>query len=329
MKKIYLWLSMMLIFVCAGKAQTNLYSNNFDALTVGGYAASQLGTPWTTWSNAPGGSEDGIISSTQSHSASNSVEIALNNDFVMNLNDKTTGRYKVEFYMYVATGHIGYYNILSDFNGSNSKWAFQIYAYDGNIYVDAGGASATISIFTLNTWNKMDLIVDLDDDFATFFINDIEKISYQWSKGAQGSDNSLKLDAIDFFGIDSLSTPTTTTSTSGYFIDDISIDELTAPVAPSNLVATYSSTTGNIDVTWTAPTTAPDLYKLSRNGNVIYSGASNSYTDVGPWPNNYGYAARAFFTGQGYSHSSNVDSAKVPGGVTRDLVLMEGGTGTW
>lgn len=326
MKKLYL-LFVILLATFAVNAQ-NIYFNNFDTYTAGVYAAQTMGSPWTTWSNAPGGAEDGHIVSTHAYSSPNSVGIILNNDLVMNLNDKTSGRYKIEFYMYVATDSLGYFNVLSDFNGSSSIWGFQVYIYNDSIFVDAGGTTAAKTTFAFDAWNKMDLIVDLDDDFATFMINANEIISYQWSKGAQGTGSTNKLDAIDFFGWDGTGAPTTATGTAGYFIDDISIDQLTPPDPPMSLTATLNG--GNIDVTWSAPgTSTPDLYKLSRNGSVVYGGTNLSYTDVGPWPNDYGFGARAYYSGLGYSHSSNIDSVTVPNGCTRDLVLMEGGTGTW
>lgn len=328
MKKLYLSCAMMLVCFAMGKAQTNLYFTNFDALTAGGLTAQQIGAPWTTWSLAPGGAEDALISTTYSYSSPNSVGIIANDDLVMNLYDKTTGRYKVGFRMYVETGKIGYYNLLSDFNGNNSKWAFQVMIYNDSIFVDAGGTAAAKTTFAFDTWHQMDIIIDLDDDFATFLIDDAEIISYQWSKGAQGTDNMLKLDGIDFYGWDGTGSPTPVTGTPGYFIDDISVDSVFAPEAPFNLSAALIGS--DIDVSWTAPATAPDLYKLSRNGAVVYSTTGLlSYIDVGPWPNTYVYGARAYYTGQGYSHSSNTDTVTVPGGVTRNLVLMEAGTGTW
>jgi hypothetical protein len=327
MKKVYLFLVMMMVCFSVVKAQTNIYFNNFDTLTAGGYTALQLGSPWTTWSSAPGGAEDAHISTTQSFSSPNSIGVALNNDLIFGFGDLITGRYKVTFQMYVATGYLGYYNFLSDFAAANSKWAFQVMIYNDSIFVDAGGTTAAATTFTFDAWNKMDLIIDLDDDFATFLINDAEIISYQWSKGAQGTDNSLKLDAIDFYGWDGTGAPTTATGTAGYFIDDINVDQVDAPEAPFNLDANLNG--ADIDVSWSAPTTTPDLYKLSRNGSIIYTGTNLNYTDVGPWPNNYGFGARAYYTGLGYSHSSNIDSVLVPGGVTRNLVLFEEGTGTW
>ncbi len=328
MKKIYTLAIALFLFSVQSFAQTTLYSNDFESYTVGLKIAQQAGSPWTTWSNAPGGTEDAIISSTQSHSPTKAINVLNNNDLVLDLFDKTSGRFKISWYMYVESGKLGYFNMLNDFAGTNSLWALQVYIYNDSMYVDAGGTSAAKTTFTTNNWKHVEVIVDLDDDFATFYLDNVEIISYQWSKGAFGTNNSLKLDGVNFYGWNGANPPTPTTqNTSGYYIDDLVLDSVPTPQAPSNLVATLVGP--DIEVNWTAPTTTPDSYKLSRNGKVVVSTTNTSYTDLAPWANTYTYKARAHYQGLGYSHSSNADTATVPGGVERDLVLFEGGTGTW
>lgn len=319
MKKTLLFLFVMLTGIFTLKAQLNLYTTDFESYTAGTRLAVQAGAPWTTWSLAPGGAEDPFVSATQAHSGTKSVNVLNANDCVFQLNDKTTGRYMIEWYMYVESGKLGYFNFLSDFNGGSSKWALQVFMIHDSIKIDADGESKAKGFFTTNTWKKMQVIVDLDDDFATLYVDGTELISYQWSKGAQGADNSLKLDGINFYGWDN-----DATGTSGYYIDDLKVDSVSSPVAPSNLSATINGS--DVDVVWTAPMPAPDLYKLSRNGGVVYAGTGLTYTDVAPWPETYIYGARAHYAGQGYSHSSNLDSVTIAGGVSRNQVLFEKGT---
>jgi len=325
MKKIYLLFAMVVMGALSLNAQV-IYTTDFDTLTAGTRLAVQTGDPWTTWSLAPGGAEDPYISTTQAHSGANSVNVLNGNDCVLQFFDKTTGRYKIEWYMFVETGKLGYFNLLSDFNAGSSLWAFQAYIYNDSIFIDANGAAAVLTTFPLNTWVKCHIIVDLDDDFATFYRNDEEIVSYQWSKGAQGTDNSLKLDGVNFYGWDGTGSPVAG-GQSGYYIDDVTFEAVTAPTTPLNLTATLNG--ADVDVGWTAPVPNPDSYKLSRNGVIINSTTSLAYTDVAPWANTYIYAARAYYAGLGYSHSSNSDTATITGGVTRNLVLMEEGTGTW
>ncbi|NTW32434.1 MAG: T9SS type A sorting domain-containing protein [Bacteroidetes bacterium] len=326
MKKINFLFILFFLTVCGLHAQTNLYFSDFETYTAGGKIALQAGTPWTTWSNEPGGSEDAIISTAQAHSGANSIYISDSNDLVFNLNDRITGRYKVEWNMFVETDKIAYFNLLSSFEGSSSKYAIQVYVYNDSLFVDAGGAYSAKLPYQLNSWKKIQIIVDLNDDFATFYVDSNEVISYKWSGGVYGVDNSLKLDAVDFYGWDG-SGSSAIDSIPGYYIDDFSFDSVVAPESSSNLTAVLN--TANIQVSWTAPTVAPDSYKLSRNGIVVNSTSGLTYTDLNPWPNTYTYAVRAHYIGEGYSHSSNDTTLVVTGGVSRNLVLMEGGTGTW
>jgi hypothetical protein len=71
---------------------------------------------WTTWSGNEGGAEDGIVSTGQASSGSQSLFIDGGvgggpQDVVLNLGNQTTGRYRVQFKMYVADGKAAYFNI--------------------------------------------------------------------------------------------------------------------------------------------------------------------------------------------------------------------------
>ena len=330
MKKIYLFFLVLILGGLSLNAQV-LYSDNFDTYTSGVKVAQTIGTTWwSTWSNAPGGTEDAVFSNTQSVSPSNSVYVAGVNDLIFKTNDKVAGRFELSWQMFVPTSHIGYFNILHNFNGGNSDWGFQAYMYNDSVYVDAAGAASASATFTRNVWHIVKLVIDIDDDFASFYLDGNEVVSYQWSKGVDGSGTLNKLDAIDFYAWDGTGSPTPITNgtTIGYYFDDLLFEQVTAPDAPTNLTAVVNG--ADIDVNWTAPTTTPDNYKLSRNGSIIFTTPSAlTYTDVAPWPNTYVYMVRAGYGVSGYSHSSNTASAIIPGGVLRNLVLMEGGTGTW
>lgn len=329
MKNIYFSLAVLLLSCLSLNAQV-LYSDNFDSYANNAKVAQTIGsTWWTTWSNAPGGPEDGIISNAQSVSPPNSIYIAGSNDLVFKCGGKTTGRYELSWQMFVPTSHIGYFNLLHHFSGNTSKWAFQAYIYNDSIYVDAGGAKAAGAQFIRNTWHFVKVVVDVDDDFATCFIDGNELISYQWSKGAFGDGTINKLDAINFYAWDGTQSPTPNTggSIKGYYVDDLLYKQVTPPNAPTNLTATVNG--ADVDLTWTAPNPTPINYTLMKNGTVIVNTTNNTYTDIGPWPNTYNYIVRAGYGTSGYSHSSNIATVTITGGVTRNLVLYEAGTGTW
>lgn len=329
MKKLYFSLAALILGCLSLNAQV-LYSDNFDTYTAGAKVAQTIGsTWWTTWSNAPGGTEDAVFSTTQAQSTPNSVYVAGTNDLVFKCGGKTTGRYELSWQMFVPSAHVGYFNLLHIFSGSSSEWGFQAYIYNDSIYVDAGTPTSAGTQFSRNAWHVVKLVIDIDDDYATCFIDGNELVSYQWSKGAFGDGTTNKLDAIDFYAWDGSSSPTPNTggSTVGFYVDDLLYEQVTAPNAPTNLTATVNG--ANIDVAWTAPTPAPTNYVLIKNGYNILNTTNTSYTDLGPFPNTYNYMVRAGYGTSGYSHSSNIATATVTGGVTRNLVLYEVGTGTW
>ena len=73
---------------------------------------------------------------------------------------------------------------------------------NGYCVVDAGAASADSLAYSNNTWNNVIIIVDVDDDFATMYLNNNELVSWVFSSGSFGTGTTHKLDAMDFFGWD-------------------------------------------------------------------------------------------------------------------------------
>ncbi len=303
---------------------SQIVSEDFDSYTVGQGVAQSAGTPWSTWTNSPGGSEDPVISDSIAHSGSNSAYVSGQNDGILNLNDLTTGRYRLDFYVSVKNGKSGYFNVLQDFNGSNSKWGTEwFFNPDGTGKVNAGASNAAEFTYTQDSWLHVRLFIDLDNDFATELLDGNELVSWQWSTGSNGGNSLNKLDAVDFYAwAPSGASP-------GYFFDDVTFTQLSTLNAPQNLVS--SLTDDDISLTWDAPSgSTPDSYTVIRNGKVIASGlTTTSYDDNDVYPGDYTYTVKAFYNDEGYSPSSNEASETIAGGVDRDLVLYEIGTGTW
>lgn len=324
MKQIFL--SFALFIICAVTLQAQvIISQNFDALTAGAgtYAAQQLGAPWTTWSGTTGNAEDPAVMTTQAASAPNSVYIATtSNDFVCHLSDKTTGRYKLNFQIFVEAGKIGYFNILNDFAGSSSIWAMQAYfKSNGYCVVDAGAASADSLPYTTNAWHEVLFIIDVDDDFATMYLNGTELVSWVFSGGSFGDGTTHKLDAVNFYGWSDDLQP-------GYYIDDFNFEQVTVPEAPMNLTAAVTGS--DVALAWTAPTSSPDSYTILRNNTVLASGITTlTYADNNLYPQDYNYVAKAHYNNLGYSHSSNDTTITIAGGITRNNVLFEATTSTY
>lgn len=324
MRKIYLTLCVALISM-ATMAQTTLIGEDFETFTAGTGIADQAGAPWTTWSGTTGGSEDPVVSTDQAHGGANSIYVIANNDLVLDLGAQSTGRFQVKFWIYVTSGNAAYFNLLSDFAGTSSEWATQTkFNGDGTGLVDAGGADAGTFTYSHDTWIEINYIVDIEDDFATLYIDGSEIISWQYTRGSFGDGCAPILDAVNIYGwTDDSGNP------SDFYIDDIEFIQQVAVDAPTNLVANVTGS--DISTTWDAPATGtPDSYSLMKNGVVLASGLTDLfYDETNLYPNTYTYVVRAHYDGLGYSASSNEAEGTVAGGVLRNLVLLELHTGTW
>ncbi|MBC8185076.1 hypothetical protein H8E88_28615 [candidate division KSB1 bacterium] len=88
MKRILLAATALCLVAFNAYSQTLLFEDNFDAYTAGEFLAQQSEN-WTTWSDAPGGDEDALISTEQFLSAPNSLLIKGSSDVVLLLDDRT------------------------------------------------------------------------------------------------------------------------------------------------------------------------------------------------------------------------------------------------
>ena len=188
----------VLVFSSNSKAQ---FSDNFDSYTIPGQVACQNPTDWTTWSNNPCSAEDASVSNVYSYSSPNSALISPNNDFIKLFGPQTSGTWYTSFWMYIPTGKAGYFNHLSEFTFvTGGYWAFDCYFDVG------GGGRLTANHNTTNftylndTWNFIQVVVNLDADLAEFWVADSLILSWPWSEGSSSGTGPLELDAADFFG---------------------------------------------------------------------------------------------------------------------------------
>lgn len=302
--------------------QTVLFSDNFDSYIAGQTLASQGAPNWTTWSEAPGGVEDPTIVTDQSHSTAQSAMIAGSNDGVLLLNDKTTGRYEISLWIYVPAGKLGYYNILQDFVPlGTSIWGLEIFFDAGGVgSINAGGEGTGSFYYNYNTWFNVRHIIDLDNDFATTYVNNELVVEWQWSLGATGSGQN-KLDAMDFYAwTGDKGTPT-------MYIDDITFSQVESPAAPLNLQATLTG--NNVTLNWETPATGtPTGYRIYKDNKFVTEVAGLTYDDINVYPGTHSYTVRADYDGN-ISSPSNVAEVNIEGGADRNYVLVEIGTGTW
>jgi len=225
---------LLLSIVCAFTlfALSAQVSDDFSSYTVGGgklaqQAIAQGKDYWTTWSNQPGGAEDGVIA--EQPAGNKAVYLTYGNDQILKLGKKNSGTWIHSFKIYVPANKDAYFNIQADFTGSQTGvWALECYLATlkptsttpqpltpgiGNFY--AGKATTTPFNFTHDTWIPMKLIINLDDDEGKFYVNDVLVHEWQYSLGNNGAGGCPKvIDAFNIF-------PPSNTARSTFYVDDI------------------------------------------------------------------------------------------------------------
>lgn len=202
-------------------AQTIVFNDNFDSYTVGSHLA-QSNSAWTTWSNAPGSAEDGMITNNQAVSTPNSLFISGSNDQVYPFGNYTTGHYSVSFNYFVpSTGNGAYFNIQHILL---QEWAFACYFYStGDGYLKVGNAMYTFACPS-DTWFPIAFDLDMDNDLAELAINNT--IVHTWPFHYQEIDTNgtNQLAGINFYA----GAPNIGVLSGTYYVDDFSVTEVSA-----------------------------------------------------------------------------------------------------
>jgi hypothetical protein len=245
MKKTLLIIVALFWIGIGAKAQV-LFSDDFESYTTGSYLVQQAyaGGWWTTWSNqTTGGTEDAYISETQAHSAVKAVKIDSDqDDIILKLGNKTSGKFNVSFWYYIPTGFGGYFN-MQHYQSPGIQWASEVYF--GNDGAGNIKAQNIITNFThaLDTWVYIENIVDIDLDTAWFYVDGVKIVQWKFSTQADGTAGAAQLGGFDFYG------GAITGQTPTYYFDDVEFTQLTQPLDPP----TISVSTTNINTNGLAP----------------------------------------------------------------------------
>ena len=253
MKKILLFNLALVALTLTTQAQTILYSNNFDAYTPAGFLGTQAGLPFTTWSNAPGGAEDAVISTAFANSPSNSVFIANSNkDVILRLGNKTSGKFNISFYYYIPLGFGAYYN-LQHFEAPGNQWANEVYfGNNGAGNIQANGVTTNFT-HPNDAWFLIENHVDIDNDTAALFINGVHIKTWPFATQASGGAGAAQLGGVNFYG------GSITGQTPKYYFDDVTYTELVLPLTPPTINVSVADiyTSG----------TAPETFTITNDGD--------------------------------------------------------------
>ncbi len=278
------------------------WADNFDTYTAGQMLACQNPIDWTTWTFSPCNvTEDAKISNAQSYSAPNSFVVVQNNDEVHPIGDLTYGKYSISFRVYLPTGKNGYFNTLSGFTGGAYEWAMECYFNTGGQgSLNAGGTGVASFTFPYNTWNLVELIVDIDNDEAEFKFNGNSIHTWQWTSGATGSGGQLQLAGNDFFGA---------TAQDQMYVDDYSfVDLLAVPVELTSFTATTNGK--EVILSWSTATELNnhgfEIQRSMQGGEFFTVGFVNGKGTTTE-QQNYSFADRNFEDGNYYYRLKQVD----------------------
>lgn len=177
---------------------------------------------WTTWSGTEGGAEDGIVSTAQAASGLNSLSIVGGagggpQDVLLLLGDRTDGRYRATFEIYIPAGNGGYYNI-QHFEAPGVEWAHQIiFNADGTAQLDAEAAAVVEFTYAQDTWITVDQIIDIDNDWTTLIVDGVQLNSWPFNAQATAPTGTNQLGAFNFFPLD---------ADNVFFIDNVFLEAL-------------------------------------------------------------------------------------------------------
>ncbi len=221
------------------------FYDSFDSYTAGQQLACQNPVAWTTWSNVPCHPvEDAYISSVYASSPPNSFKVVAGTDLVKPLGNKTSGTYEIQFSIYVQSGYGGYFNALATFlPPSTYNWAMDCYFYPTGIGAVTGGNTTANFNFSFNTWNTVNLIVNLDTDQAQFKFNGNLIYTWQWTLGIYGGGSPLNLAGINF---------NSNSASYEMYVDDFLFGDYPVPVELTSFTA--SANKGAVELNWTTAT---------------------------------------------------------------------------
>ena len=204
---------------------------------------------WTPWGLTPGAADDATVSDAQSNSGDQSLLVSEANgdDMLFVTGDKTSGRYKLSWNMYVPTGQTGYFNSQKFGGAPGDEFGMQVEFFaDGTATLDAGDSDIVTHNWNHDEWMHIELVIDLDDDWMIYNINGENIYSWPASWETFMTSGTLQFGGINFFG----------NAGTEQYIDDVVFFELASCTADAVICDDYEtyyagSTTGGQNPWWT------------------------------------------------------------------------------
>lgn len=227
-----------LTLICAVFAATTLsaqtFSDNFDSYTAGQKLALQSGGAWTTWSNAPGGTEDTYVSNAMASSMPNSIYFSSTVqaggpvDQVRNFGVLNTGQFSMGMKMYIESTKGAYFNFQKNAT-IGQTWAADVhFEADGTFnVVNTSGLNFNASMnYPQDTWFDFRIDINFNTNQWEVFFNNVSAGSF--------ANTENQIASIDIFPL----------LNNSFYIDDYEYTVTPYTLPNLNLAATLVSFTG-------------------------------------------------------------------------------------
>lgn len=229
-----------LTFAAQVSAQTVLFEDDFESYTAGqGIAAQGSGNGWQMWANN-NPAFDANVSTDFASSGSNSVHLlqSSTDDIVYDFGTAaTSGKYDVEFKMYIPSGKEGYFNLLHNWSMAMTyEWAVDVFFSSAGVVTwVSGGVEGGAGSFSHDEWTDIKVAVDMDADLGKLYINGSELHSWQWSlNNANGMAGMNQLRAVNFYAWGPSG------SNGEYYIDDFMVTNSTGVSVKESAASTFT-----------------------------------------------------------------------------------------
>lgn len=182
-------------------SSVSAFSNNFDEYLVGEISAQA--DCWNTWSGGQNATEDGLVREYVGNKYL-SLHKGGNQDVVLGLGDRTSGKYELTFYIWLFKGDRGYFNILHTFNPGgyqDDEWAQDVY-FEGNGKgkLRTGGSNYSFT-YGQDKWVKVKQQFDLDNNVTQLYIDGKLIKKWPFSYQAKATYGSKELSGLNFYPI--------------------------------------------------------------------------------------------------------------------------------
>lgn len=343
MRKIFPLVGLGFMALAPVSAQ-NTFSDDFESYTVGDYIG--VASPqFTTWSNAPGGTEDVRVVNTDAHSGTNSLYLSSTatnggpQDLLLPFGSViNTGHFTLQAAFKIQSGKKGYFNLQKTVT-PGTVWTMDVNFSGGEVSFENGGTVLFKTTYPQAAWFEWRLEIDANNSRWKVYIDNVYKGSFHNPEYQFASMNIFAI-AQSAFWVDDVAytytpfTPPATNAALAYLngITGGLVGQNKIPVALIRNLGTGAITSLELTVDYNGST-----YSQSFNSLNI---APNATQNIAVLP--------GFILAQGslplVAYVSNVNGANPDGNPDDDtvgftlnpivpaagrVVIAEEGTGTW